>query len=103
MKRVPEVRLDRVYARRRALEERRLRDSAEYVPPIEPSPRQAATLYRQLLKTGNSTLVATDKDFFRRKVRDEFEITARRTSARVRGIMYEKGQWMVANSLGGLL
>jgi hypothetical protein len=95
--------LNRVAKRRKQLEERRMEDAASYVPPVEPSPQQAAVLYRQLLKTADDVLVCTDKDYFRRKVRHEFEVTARMTSSRVRGLMYEKGQWLVRNELGGVM
>lgn len=73
------------------------------VPPVEPTPEMARSLYRQLLKAGRSTLICTDKEYYRQKLREEFEVTARQTSGRVRGIMFEKGQWMVQNKLGGLV
>jgi hypothetical protein len=99
----PKPKWDRVTARRRDLEERRREDALRYVPPVEPTPLQAATLYRRLLKQGQRDLVCTDKDYFRHKVRYEFEVTARRASGRVRGLMFEKGNWMVSNKLGGLM
>jgi phage/plasmid primase-like uncharacterized protein len=100
---VPKPNMERVYARRTELEARRQDDAARYMPPVEPTVQQAAQLYRQLLKKSRSTLVLTDGAYFQKKVRHEFEVTARRTSARVRGIMFEKGQWLVANNLGGLM
>uniref|UniRef100_A0A7S1Q2I6 Complex 1 LYR protein domain-containing protein n=1 Tax=Neobodo designis TaxID=312471 RepID=A0A7S1Q2I6_NEODS len=99
----PRENLHRAAKRRKELEERRMHDAATYVPPVEPSPAQAVALYRQLLKVAEKTLVCTDKAYFRRKVRHEFEVTARMTSSRVRGIMYEKGQWLVKNDLGGVM
>jgi hypothetical protein len=95
--------LTRVARRRKELEERRMADAATYVPPVEPSAAQAVMLYRQLLKEAEATLVCTDLEFFRRSVRHEFEVTARKTSSRVRGIMFEKGQWMLRNQLGGII
>jgi hypothetical protein len=93
----------RANRRRAILEKRRMLDSRLMVPPVEPTPDMARSLYRRLIKEGNRTLVCTDKEYFRQKVRDEFEVTARQTSARVRGIMFEKGLWMVDNKLGGLV
>lgn len=92
----------RANRRRAELEQQRI-EAGKYLPPIEPTPNQACQLYRRLLKEGDRTLVVTDKDFFRRKVRYEFEVTSRQTSSRVRGIMFEKGQWMAANGLGGII
>ena len=84
------------------LEQQRI-EASQFLPPIEPTPEQACQLYRRLLKEGYKTLVVTDKDYFRRKVRYEFEVTSRQTSSRVRGIMFEKGHWMVENKLGGII
>ncbi|KPA77227.1 putative mitochondrial hypothetical protein [Leptomonas pyrrhocoris] len=92
----------RANRRRMELEQQRIAAS-QYLPPIEPTPEQACQLYRRLLKAAERTLVVTDKSFFRRKVRYEFEVTSRQTSSRVRGIMFEKGQWMVENKLGGVM
>ncbi|KAL7700453.1 hypothetical protein N2W54_005181 [Lotmaria passim] len=88
--------------RRMELEQQRI-EASQFLPPIEPTPEQACQLYRRLLKEGYKTLVVTDKDYFRRKVRYEFEVTSRQTSSRVRGIMFEKGHWMVENKLGGII
>lgn len=93
----------RANARRLQLERRRLRDSETTLPPMEPSPAEARCLFRQLLKEGYRTLQLTDKEYYRTKLRYEFEVTSRQTSARVRGIMFEKGKWMLGNKLGGLL
>lgn len=93
----------RVNKRRVQLERRRMMESAIHTPPVEPTGSQAVSLYRQLLKASQTQLELTDKDFFRTKVRYEFEVTARQTSARVRGMMFEKGQWMIKNKLGGLV
>jgi hypothetical protein len=93
----------RANRRRAVLERRRLLDSRLIVPPVEPTPEMARSLYRQMLKESHKTLLCTDKEYFRLKVREEFEVTARQTSSRVRGIMFEKGQWMVKNRLGGLV
>ncbi|KAG5509394.1 hypothetical protein JKF63_06704 [Porcisia hertigi] len=92
----------RANRRRMELEQQRL-DSSMYLPPIEPTAEQACQLYRRLLKEGYKTLVVTEKDFYRRKVRYEFEVTSRQTSSRVRGIMFEKGQWLLENRLGGIV
>eukprot|EP00796_Vickermania_ingenoplastis_P008939 gene8939-6271_t len=92
----------RAKQRREVLERHRLESSA-VPPPVEPTPAAAALLYRQLLRKGYQDLIVTDKEYFRRMVRQEFEVTARRTSARVRGIMFEKGQWLLENKLGGLV
>ncbi|KPI84622.1 hypothetical protein ABL78_6327 [Leptomonas seymouri] len=92
----------RANRRRMELEQQRIAAS-QYLPPIEPTPEQACRLYRRLLKEGYKTLVVTDKNFFRRKVRYEFEVTSRQTSSRVRGVMFEKGQWLLDNKLGGIL
>jgi len=94
---------ERAAQRRKTLERRRLSDSRTMTPPIEPTAEQARSLYRKLLKLSKTQLVYTDLGYFRRKVRAEFEVTSRQTSSRVRGIMYEKGCWMVENRLGGLL
>jgi hypothetical protein len=94
---------ERVVKRRRQLEERRQKESAFYLPPVEPTPEQARTLYRQMLKKGYKDLVLTDKQYYRKVLRTEFEETARQTSGRVRGVMYEKGKWMLQNNLGGVL
>ena len=93
----------RVARRRKILEQRRISESAWKVPPIEPTHRQAIVLYRQMLKEGHKTLVLTDKNYYKRMLRQEFEVTARQTSSRVRGMMYEKGKWMLTCKLGGLL
>lgn len=85
------------------LELRRKRESIWSAAPVEPTPQQALTLYRSMLKEGYKTLRITDKGYFRQKLRYEFEVTARQTSARVRGVMYEKGKWMVANKMGGIV
>jgi hypothetical protein len=95
--------LERVNRRRAVLEERRQRESAFYTPPVEPTRRQAVALYRAMLKEGNRTLRLTDKTYYRTRLRYEFEEVARQTSARVRGIMYEKGLWMLENKLGGIV
>ncbi|CAD2222641.1 hypothetical protein AGDE_01185 [Angomonas deanei] len=92
----------RANLRKSKLEEKRL-TQAHYLPPVEPTPQQATQLYRRLLKEGEKQLKVTDKDFFRRKVKLEFEVTSRQTSARVRGIMYEKGCWMCEHKLGGIV
>lgn len=89
--------------KRRAELERKRMEASRFLPPVEPTPEEAALLYRRLLKKAAKQLLITDKDYFRRKVRQEFEVTARQTSARVRGIMFEKGSWMAANDLGGLV
>eukprot|EP00759_Apiculatamorpha_spiralis_P013581 PhF_6_TR20396/c0_g2_i1/m.29370 len=85
--------------RRQELEDRRVSEAHNYIPPVEPTPAQARALYRHLLKTGKSTLRFTDLNMFQRKVRHEFEVTSRKTSSRVRGLMYEKGMWMLQNKL----
>ncbi|ESL06113.1 hypothetical protein TRSC58_06218 [Trypanosoma rangeli SC58] len=92
----------RANERRMRLERRRI-DASRYYPPVEPTPQQACMLYRSLLKAGHAQLRVTDKAYYARKVRQEFEVTARQTSARVRGIMYERGQWMLQNKLGGVV
>ncbi|CCW67911.1 unnamed protein product [Phytomonas sp. Hart1] len=92
----------RANLKRASLERKRL-EASRYLPPVEPTTNQACSLYRQLLKKGKKDLVITDNEYFRRKVRFEFEVTSRQTSARVRGIMYEKGLWMLKNRLGGLM
>ncbi|RNF18505.1 hypothetical protein TcG_05007 [Trypanosoma cruzi] len=92
----------RANERRMRLERRRI-DASRYYAPVEPTPQQACTLYRQLLKAGHAQLRVTDKAYYVRKLRREFEVTARQTSARVRGIMYERGQWMLLNKLGGIV
>ncbi|KAH9597854.1 hypothetical protein LSM04_003401 [Trypanosoma melophagium] len=92
----------RANERRQLLERRRI-DASYYYAPVEPTPEQACTLYRQLLKAGHAQLRVTDKNYYMKKVRYEFEVTARQTSARVRGIMFEKGQWMLKNKLGGIV
>nr|CCC91525.1 conserved hypothetical protein [Trypanosoma congolense IL3000] len=92
----------RASARRSELERRRI--EASMAPsPVEPTSQQACTLYRRLIKLGYRQLQVTDKNYYVRKVRREFEITARQTSARVRGIMYERGLWLVDNKLGGVV
>jgi hypothetical protein len=93
----------RANQRRLKLERRRLNESVEYVPPTEPRPDEARRLYRNLLRTARATLIVTDKEYFRLKLRHEFEVTARQTSSRVRGLMFEKGMWMLRNKLGGLV
>ena len=94
---------ERIVQRRRKLEERRQKEAAFFLPPVEPTPEQARILYRQLLKKGYQDLVLTDKDYFRKVLRTEFEETARQTSGRVRGVMFEKGKWMLENNLGGVM
>ncbi len=94
---------ERVVRRRQQLEQRRQSDSAWFLPPVEPTPQQAIALYRQLLKKADAQLKLTDKGYFRKQLRYEFEEVARQTSGRVRGIMFEKGKWMAKNDLGGLL
>lgn len=89
--------------RRRADLERKRMEASRFLPPVEPTTQEATRLYRRLLKKADQQLVVTDKDFFRRRVRYEFEVTARMTSARVRGIMFEKGNWMADNNLGGIV
>lgn len=92
----------RANQRRFDLEQRRI-DHVKWMPnAVEPTPEQARALFRGLLTKAYSELVITDKSLFRRKLREEFEITARQTSGRVRGIMYEKGLWMLMNDLGGI-
>ena len=88
--------------RRRQLDNRRVADAQYTLPPIEPTPTQARGLYREMLKMASGQLRLTDMEYFRTKVRYEFEVTSRMTSARVRGIMYEKGKWMLKNDLGGI-
>jgi hypothetical protein len=97
------VNYERAQSRRAKLEQRRIDESAWHVPPVEPSAAQATRLYRAMLKDGTARLRLTDKAFFKRRLREEFEVTARRTSARVRGMMYEKGQWMLRNDMGGII
>ena len=92
----------RASARRDVLEKRRVADARTFIPPVEPTREDARRLYKQLLAAGRARLTLTDKEYFRRKLRQEFEVTARKTSARVRGVMYEKGQWMLKHDLGGL-
>jgi hypothetical protein len=92
----------RIINRRRELEQRRIAEASERIPPVDPTPEMARSLYRQMLKMGYATLVLTDKSYYRQKLRYEFEVTARMTSARVRGMMFEKGKWMLRNQLGGL-
>lgn len=92
----------RANRRRMALEQRRIAQSGG-TPPVEPTMQQACQLYRRMLKEAEKTLHITSKDYFRRKIRFELEVTSRQTSSRVRGIMYEKGLWMLENKLGGIL
>ncbi|EPY25231.1 hypothetical protein STCU_06777 [Strigomonas culicis] len=94
----------RAQQRRSALEQKRIEHHQRYpLPPIEPTAAQAVQLYRALLRKGHAQLVVTDVDYFRRKVRWEFEVTARQTSGRVRGIMFEKGWAMARGNLGGII
>ena len=93
----------RIVKRRKDLEERRISEARTYTPPVEPTRSQSIALYRRLMKASETTLRLTNKKLFRDKLRSEFLVTARRTSGRVRGLMFEKGEWMVANKLGGLL
>lgn len=88
---------------RRSLLERKRFEASRYLSPVEPTPSQACSLYLRFLKESEKRLLVSDKNFFRRKVRSEMEVTARQTSARVRGIMYEKGKWMLENELGGVV
>ena len=92
----------RVNTRREKLERRRIAEAQWMPKAIEPTPDQARELYRRMLKEGYKTLQLTDKEYYKAKLRFEFEVTARQTSSRVRGLMYEKGQWMLKNKLGGL-
>ena len=95
--------MERAVKRRSHLDKRRVSESQWMPHAVEPTPQDATTLYRHMLKEGYKTLELTDKKFFKKKLREEFEITARQTSSRVRGLMYEKGQWMLKNKMGGLM
>ena len=93
----------RIVQRRRQLEERRIAEAHNYISPTEPTKIEALRLYRLLLKSAEKTFRYTSQEYFRRKLRHEYVVTAAKTSSRVRGIMYEKGKWMLANRMGGLL
>ena len=97
---------ERIVKRRKALDHRRIMESSDpskSLPPLPPTPEEAIKLYRLLLKEGYRSLKLTDKEFYRIKLREEFQVTSRRTSGKVQGIMFEKGHWMLKNRLGGLL
>eukprot|EP00758_Cryptobia_borreli_P018260 Tbor_TRINITY_DN6640_c0_g1::TRINITY_DN6640_c0_g1_i1::g.3062::m.3062 len=93
----------RANKRRIALEARRIQESEWFPAAIEPPAEDAIRLYRGLMKEAKKKMKLTDIEFFRVNLRHEFEITARQTSGRVRGLMYEKGLWMLKNDLGGLM
>lgn len=93
----------RAKERRAQLERQRITTSSSAPLPVAPTAQQVCLLYRQLLKEAETRLTVTDKRLFQRMVRREIEVTSRRTSARVQGIMYEKGLWVLQNRLGGLV
>eukprot|EP01061_Rhynchopus_euleeides_P021270 TRINITY_DN3469_c2_g1_i1.p2 TRINITY_DN3469_c2_g1~~TRINITY_DN3469_c2_g1_i1.p2 ORF type:complete len:160 (+),score=26.01 TRINITY_DN3469_c2_g1_i1:66-545(+) len=70
----------------------------------QPTEREAVQLYRALLKKAERQLVWTDKRWFRRMLRFEFTITSRLAEDRLdlQRCMYEKGEWLLNNDLGGL-
>ena len=93
----------RIVQRRRTLEDRRIAEAQTYIPPVEPTRKESLRLYRNLLKEAQKTLKFTPNSYFKQQVRHEYTVIAPKTSSRVRGIMFEKGKWMVDNKLGGLM
>eukprot|EP01063_Lacrimia_lanifica_P003220 TRINITY_DN11708_c0_g1_i1.p2 TRINITY_DN11708_c0_g1~~TRINITY_DN11708_c0_g1_i1.p2 ORF type:complete len:171 (+),score=54.47 TRINITY_DN11708_c0_g1_i1:66-578(+) len=86
-------------------------DSAAFLKPRldlsrrpPPTEAEAVQLYRALLKKGERTLVWTDKGWFRRAVRFEFTVTSRLAAEKLdlQRCMFEKGEWLLNNDLGGL-
>ena len=76
-------------------------DLSRRPPPTE---AEAVALYRALLKKAERQLVWTDKQFFRRMLRFEFTVTSRIAEDRldVQRCMFEKGEWLLMNDLGGM-
>ena len=86
-------------------------DTAQFLKPRldlsrrpPPGEADAILLYRKLLKKAEQQLVWTDKDWFRRSLRFEFTVTSRLAEDRLdmQRCMFEKGEWLLNNDLGGL-
>eukprot|EP00756_Hemistasia_phaeocysticola_P043733 Hpha_TRINITY_DN17306_c0_g1::TRINITY_DN17306_c0_g1_i1::g.138017::m.138017 len=69
-----------------------------------PSEEEAVWLYRALLKKAERQLVWTSMDWFRRTLRFEFTVTSRLAKDKLdlQRNMFEKGEWLLNNDLGGL-
>eukprot|EP01062_Namystynia_karyoxenos_P014603 TRINITY_DN15263_c0_g1_i1.p2 TRINITY_DN15263_c0_g1~~TRINITY_DN15263_c0_g1_i1.p2 ORF type:complete len:174 (+),score=42.97 TRINITY_DN15263_c0_g1_i1:91-612(+) len=76
-------------------------DLSRRPPPTE---AEAVGLYRALLKKADRQLVWTDKGWFRRALRFELTVTSRLARDRLdlQRAMFEKGEWLLNNDLGGL-
>ena len=70
----------------------------------QPTEYEAIALYRAILKKAERQLVWTDKTWFRRMVRLEFTVTSRLAEDKLdlQRCMFEKGEWLLNNDLGGL-
>lgn len=67
---------------------------------IENAPRSLVlSLYKQLLRKSRS-LQYTDKDFFARRMHQEF---MKRKDVKDNNLYYIRGKWMLENNMGGLL
>ncbi|KAF0852653.1 mitochondrial Complex1_LYR family protein [Andalucia godoyi] len=65
-------------------------------------PRMILSLYREIVRKGEQTLVLTDLEFFRRKVRSEFEAGRRELKPENVSLLFQAGK-RFASKLGGLL
>lgn len=64
---------------------------------------QILSLYRKLLKKGNEQLVYTSKEFYRKRLRMEFQTVATKVDPKVRAKMFQKGEELLRTNLGGLM
>ena len=72
------------------------------------SKREILSLYKRILKTGNETIKYTNKEYFRRRIREEFEMADeivgdKKQKDFIRNKMYEKGVEFLEKKIGGII
>lgn len=70
--------------------------------------RDILSLYRRILKTGNETIRFTNKEYFKRRVREEFEMAEeivgdKKQRDLIRDKMYGKGVEFLEKKIGGII
>lgn len=72
------------------------------------SKRDVLSLYRKILRKGNESLQYTNKEYFRRRIREEFEMADQmigdsKKRQTIREKMYRKGMEFLNSNIGGII
>ncbi|KAL9654296.1 hypothetical protein ABK040_010327 [Willaertia magna] len=71
------------------------------------SKQDVLSLYRKILKQGMTTIKYSNKDYFKKRIREEFEVASKIVNKKERAVlqdkMYKKGLEFLEKNIGGIV